>query len=166
MMVTVRLEKNRHDRQKFDCGVEALNNYLCVMASQQSHKDNTRTFILKDASQAERIIGYYTLTMTPIDLITLPEKLQEKHHNASSGGLIARLAIDKRYKSQGYGEWLLIDALTRLLQASDTVAFPLIVVDAKNGAIGFYEKFGFTPFVDATNKLFMTIPDIRASVNG
>lgn len=166
MMVTVRLEKNRHDRQRFDCGVAVLNHYLCMMASQQSHKDNTRTFVLEDASQPEQLIGYYTLTMTPIDLTALPEKLQKKHHNASSGGLIARLAIDKRYAGQGYGEWLLIDALTRLLQASETVAFPLVVVDAKNGAIGFYEKFGFTPFIDATNKLFITIADIRASING
>jgi ribosomal protein S18 acetylase RimI-like enzyme len=102
--------------------------------------------------------------MTPIDLSALPDKLQKKHHNASSGGLIARLAIDKRYAKQGHGEWLLIDALNRLLQASETVAFPVVIVDAKDGAIGFYEKFGFTPFLDSTNKLFLTIADIRASI--
>ncbi len=163
-MMTVKLDKATHDRQQFDCGVESLNNYLKVMASQQSQKDNTRTFVLVEEQNAERIIGYYTLTMTPIDLSALPDKLQKKHHNASSGGLIARLAIDKRYAKQGCGEWLLIDALNRLLQASETVAFPVVIVDAKDGAIGFYEKFGFTPFLDSTNKLFLTIADIRASI--
>ena len=163
-MMTVKLDKATHDRQQFDCGVESLNNYLKVMASQQSQKDNTRTFVLVEEQNAERVIGYYTLTMTPIDLSALPDKLQKKHHNASSGGLIARLAIDKRYANQGYGEWLLIDALNRLLQASETVAFPVVIVDAKDGAIGFYEKFGFTPFQDSTNKLFLTIADIRASI--
>ena len=163
-MMTVKLDKATHDRQQFDCGVESLNNYLKVMASQQSQKDNTRTFVLVEEQNAERVIGYYTLTMTPIDLSALPDKLQKKHHNASSGGLIVRLAIDKRYAKQGYGEWLLIDALNRLLQASETVAFPVVIVDAKDGAIGFYEKFGFTPFQDSTNKLFLTIADIRASI--
>jgi GNAT superfamily N-acetyltransferase len=163
-MMTVKLDKATHDRQQFDCGVESLNNYLKLMASQQSQKDNTRTFVLVEEQNAERVIGYYTLTMTPIDLSALPDKLQKKHHNASSGGLIARLAIDKRYAKQGYGEWLLIDALNRLLQASETVAFPVVIVDAKDGAIGFYEKFGFTPFQDSTNKLFLTIADIRASI--
>ncbi len=163
-MITVKGDKTTHDRQHFDCGVESLNNYLKVMASQQSQKDNTRTFVLVEEQNAERVIGYYTLTMTPIDLSALPDKLQKKHHNASSGGLIARLAIDKRYAKQGYGEWLLIDALNRLLQASETVAFPVVIVDAKDGAIGFYEKFGFTPFQDSTNKLFLTIADIRASI--
>ena len=163
-MMTVKLDKATHDRQHFDCGVESLNNYLKVMASQQSQKDNTRTFVLVEEQNSARVIGYYTLTMTPIDLSALPDKLQKKHHNASSGGLIARLAIDKRYAKQGYGEWLLIDALNRLLQASETVAFPVVIVDAKDGAIGFYEKFGFTPFQDSTNKLFLTIADIRASI--
>ena len=163
-MMTVKLDKATHDRQHFDCGVESLNNYLKVMANQQSQKDNTRTFVLVEEQNSARVIGYYTLTMTPIDLSALPDKLQKKHHNASSGGLITRLAIDKRYAKQGYGEWLLIDALSRLLQASEIVAFPVVIVDAKDGAIGFYEKFGFTPFQDSTNKLFLTIADIRASI--
>lgn len=163
-MITVRLDKNKHDRHYFDCGVEALNNYLRMMASQQSQKDNTRTFVLEDETQPKRVIGYYSLTMTPIDLSALPDKLQKKHQSTSSGGLIARLAVDKRYAKQGYGEWLLVDALNRLLQASETVAFPVVIVDTKKGAIGFYEKFGFTAFIDSTNKLFLTIADIRASI--
>jgi len=163
-MITVQLDKNKHDRNHFDCGVEALNNYLKVMASQQSKKDNTRTFVLEEENKPERIIGYYTLTMTPIHLDALPVKLQKNHHNASSGGLIARLAVDKRYKKQGYGEWLLIDALRKLLFASETVAFPLVIVDAKEGSIAFYENFGFMAFQDTPNKLFITIADIRASL--
>lgn len=163
-MITVQLDKNKHDRNHFDCGIKALNSYLKVMASQQSKKDNTRTFVLEDETKPEHIIGYYTLTMTPINLDSLPIKLQKKHHNAISGGLIARLAVDKRYKKQGYGEWLLINALKKLLFVSETVAFPLIIVDVKEGSIKFYEKFGFIAFQDTPNKLFITIADIRVSL--
>ena len=60
-MMTVKLDKTTHDRQHFDCGVESLNNYLKVMASQQSQKDNTRTFVLVEEQNTERVIGYYTL---------------------------------------------------------------------------------------------------------
>ena len=162
-MRTVALDKNRHDRKRFDCGVKALNNYLQMMANQQSAKDNTRTFVLEDEQNPQVIIGYYTLTMTTIDLDTLPLNLQKKHHNAISGGLIARLAVDKRYKGQGFGEWLLVDSLERLLDASDSVAFPLVVVDAKDGASEFYKKFGFLTFLDEDNKLFITIDSVRKS---
>ena len=162
-MNTVLLDKSKHDRSRFNCGVGALNNYLKAMASQQAKKDNTRTFVLESDQNPSHIIGFYTLTMTPIDLKTLPEKLQKKHQSSTSGGLIARLAIDERYKVQGYGKWMLIDALKKLLAASDCVAFPVVIVDAKDGAKQFYEHFGFQAFQEYENKLFITIADIRAS---
>lgn len=164
-MNTVLLDKAKHDRNRFNCGISALNNYLKIMASQQAKKDNTRTFILEDDNDKSRIIGFYTLTMTPIDLTALPDKLQKKHHSSTSGGLIARLAVDENYKGKGFGEWLLVDALRKLLLASDTVAFPVVIVDAKDGAKHFYEKYGFTAFQDAENKLFITIADVRASMS-
>lgn len=165
-MQTVALDKKKHDRKRFNCGVEALNNYLNIMANQQATKDNTRTFVLEDASAPAHIIGYYTLTMTSLDLASLPSKLQKKHKSVHSAGLIARLAVDKRYAGQCLGEWLLIDSLKKLLVASDSVAFPFVVVDAKEGAIGFYIKFGFTPFIDIPDKLYMSISDIRMSLKG
>lgn len=164
MMNTVLLDKDKHDRNRFNCGIEALNNYLQLMASQQARKDNTRTFVLEDENNSAHIIGFYTLTMTPIDLKALPDNLQKKHQSSTSGGLIARLAIDNRYKGKGFGEWLLIDALRKLLAASDSVAFPVVIVDAKDGAKQFYERYGFKAFQDTENKLFITIADIRASL--
>jgi len=160
-VITVPLDKQKHDRKRFDCGVEPLNNYIKLMAQQQANKDNTRTFILESSQHPELIIGYYTLAMTILNLNALPLKLRKKHQNAQAAGLIARLAVDKRYIKQGYGEWLLIDALHKLLAASDSVAFPLIMVDAKQGMAKFYEKMGFSAFLDEPNKLFMTLTDVR-----
>lgn len=76
----------------------------------QAKKDNTRTFLLEDKSNNSQIIGFYTLTMTPVDIKALPNKSQRKHHSSTSGGLIARLAIDERYKGQGFGSgyWLML----------------------------------------------------------
>jgi GNAT superfamily N-acetyltransferase len=165
MMQTVLLDKAKHDRNRFNCGVDALNNYLKAMASQQAKKDNTRTFVLEDDSDSSLVIGFYTLTMTPIDLKALPEKLQKKHQSSTSGGLISRLAVDDRYKGKGFSEWLLIDALRKLLAASDSVAFPVVIVDAKDGAKQFYERFGFQEFHGSESKLFITIADLRLSTS-
>jgi GNAT superfamily N-acetyltransferase len=163
-MNTVLLDKTRHDRNRLNCGIEALNNYFKVMASQQAKKDNTRTFVLEDDNDNSYVIGFYTLTMTPIDLKALPERLQKKHQSSTSGGLIARLAVDEHYKGKGFGEWLLIDALHKLLAASENVAFPVVIVDAKDGAKHFYERYGFQAFQDAEGKLFITIADLRAGL--
>ncbi|EKO3881810.1 GNAT family N-acetyltransferase, partial [Vibrio metschnikovii] len=56
MMKTVLLDKDKHDRNRFNCGIDALNNYLKVMASQQAKKDNTRTFVLEDENNTSLII--------------------------------------------------------------------------------------------------------------
>ena len=102
--------------------------------------------------------------MTPINVKELPPKLQKKYHSVTSGGLIARLAVDQRYKGKGFGEWLLIDALRKLLLASETVVFSVVIVDAKEGFEDFYKQYGFTAFQDTENKLFITMADIRASI--
>lgn len=162
-MTSTPLDKEIHDRKHFDCGVEALNNYLQMMANQQSNRDNTRTFVLEDDKDSTVVIGYYTLTMIAIDLTSLPSNLEKKHHNSNGAGLIARLAVDKRYRGRGFGEWLLVDALKKLLGASNEVAFPLIVVDAKDGASDFYKKFGFVAFFDEENKLFIPVDSVRKS---
>ena len=103
-MISVKLDKSRHNREAFDCGVVALNHYLLMMANQQSSKDNARTYVLTNESDDREIIGFYTLTMGRLNLSALPENLQKKHHNAHSAGLIARLAVDKQFAKQGYGE--------------------------------------------------------------
>jgi len=163
-MITVQLDKSIRDRASFDCGSESLNNFLKVMANQQASKDNSRTFVLTDTDSPKKLMGFYTLTMTRIDMSTLPDRLRRKHQASTAAGLIARLAVDTKYQGNGLGEWLLVDALKRLLIASDSVGFPLVIVDSNEDAIGFYEQYGFTSFHDLENKLFLTIADIRVSI--
>ena len=162
-MLSTPLDKNRHNRNKFDCGVTSLNNYLKLTANQQSAKDNTRTYIVEDTLDSSLIVGFYTLTMMSVNLTTLPKNLQKKHKSNNAAGLIARLAVDKKYKNRGIGSWLLIDALLKLLNASDTVGFAMIVVDAKDGLKSFYEQFGFKSFQDEKNKMFISVQDVRMS---
>ncbi|MDX8404662.1 MAG: hypothetical protein R8K50_00750 [Mariprofundus sp.] len=57
-----------------------------------------------------------------------------------------------------------IEALRKLLSASEQVAFPVIIVDAKEGVMQFYERFGFTPFDNQSSKLFITVVDVRLTM--
>jgi GNAT superfamily N-acetyltransferase len=159
------LEPSRHDRKTFDCGNEILNRFLYHQAAQQSRKDNSRTYVLTDRKSPERIIGFYTVTMIALDWPQLPEKLAKRHKNAKGSALIARLGVDKRFQGQGYGERLLVDALKRILKASEMIGYPLVFVDAKEGASTFYEIYGFRPLLYHPDKLFMTIADIRKNMN-
>jgi predicted N-acetyltransferase YhbS len=162
-MLSVSLDSTKHNRKLFDCGVESLNNYFKLVASQQTKRDNSRTYVLEEKNNQAKIVGFYTLTMHSIDINSLPLSLQKKHRNSNSVALIARLAVDKNYTNKGIGSWLLVDALKKILNASEIVGFPLVIVDAKDGVSAFYEQFGFEAFKDDINKLFISIAKIRAS---
>ena len=164
-MTTLALDTNKHNRKTFDCGVESLNNYFKLIANQQSNRDNSRTYVLEDKTDKTQVVGFYTLTMATVNLHSLPSPLQKKHKSSNSVALIARLAVDKKYANKGIGSWLLVDALKKILNASDTIGFPLIVVDAKEGVSSFYKKFGFEVFRDDEKRLFISIAKIRASFN-
>lgn len=160
MSQTVLLDKDRHDRKRFDCGVDALNNFLQLQANQQHKKDQARTYVIEDPGRADRIAGFYTLTMNKVDLSELPGKYAGRN-DCVIGGLIARLGVDHRYQKQGIGERLLVDALFRLLQASDLSGFPVITVDAKDGVADFYLKYGFQPCLNHPDRLYIPVSVIR-----
>lgn len=162
-MTSVLLDKQKNDRDRFDCGVTTLSSFLKLTVNQQSVKDNSRTYVIEDKDDSVLIVGFYTLTMVSIRLNTLPAKLQKKHKNNNAAGLIARLAVDKRYAERGLGSWLLADALKKLLNASDTVGFAMVVVGVKDGMESFYERFGFRSFKNEKQKMFMSVADIRMS---
>lgn len=154
-MKTVLLDGKKHNRQKFDCGIEALNLFLQKTANQQALRDHGRTYVIEEGNE---IAGYYTLTMIRLELQDIPAALQKKHSRIQVAGLIARLAVDKRYQGRGYGGFLLYDALCRLYQAGNAIGFPLILVDAKDGKASFYQRYGFEPVTD--NRWFMTLRTI------
>jgi hypothetical protein len=64
--------------------IEALNNYLKVMASQQAKKDTPRTFVLEDDNDHSHIIGFYTLTMTPITSMNAMDSKRFKTQKTNS----------------------------------------------------------------------------------
>lgn len=160
MSQTVLLDKDRHDRKRFDCGVDALSNFLRLQANHQHKKDQARTYVIEDLARANHIVGFYTLTMNKIDLSELPGKYSGRNDYVI-GGLIARLGVDRRYQKQGVGERLLVDALFRLLQASEIAGFPVITVDARDSVAEFYLKYGFQPCLNQPDRLYIPVSVIR-----
>ena len=54
-----------HDRNSFDCGVPALNEYLKKFALQNQKKHAARTYV---ATRGKRIVAYYSLAYGSVSL--------------------------------------------------------------------------------------------------
>ncbi|MFC0572163.1 GNAT family N-acetyltransferase [Paraburkholderia solisilvae] len=79
-----------------------------------------------------------------------------------SAVLLARLAVDTKYKGQGLGEHLLAHALDTVLTTAEAIGVQCVVVDAiDSGAAGFYRKYGFEPFTDTPRRLFLPVATIK-----
>jgi GNAT superfamily N-acetyltransferase len=160
------------DRQNFDCGKPALNDYLKVTANQHQKSNISRTTVaVPSAVSADvsteskpKIAGFYTLNASKIDIKALPE--------ANQKGLpkrldipaikIGQLAVDQRYSGQGLGESLLMDALYKCYSTSHQLAVNSVVVDAYDDeAKAFWLRYDFITFRDRPQSLFLPIKTIQ-----
>lgn len=154
------LNRSKHkNRSTFDCGSPALNQYLSLQANQSSKRHAARTYVATDLDDPSLIAGYYTLTTTSVQPENMGPIIAKRYPGLDSCGLIARLAVDITYHGQGLGEALLINAISRLVQLSEGLGFPVIIVDPKNGAADFYTKYGFERFDNDEDRMFLTIND-------
>ncbi|MGK7877062.1 MAG: GNAT family N-acetyltransferase [Xenococcaceae cyanobacterium] len=155
------LEKH-HDRAAFSCGNEQLDRYLHSLAIQDKKRNIAIPYVIVDRER-QKIIGYYTLSMSGINLEHLPQSLAKKLPKYPIVGvtLIGRLAVASDYQGYGWGKLLIMDALYRSLVVSKTTGCFAVVVDAiDNEAVRFYQRFEFQTFPDKPYKLFRTITNI------
>ncbi len=157
----------QHKGADFSCGVESLDTYFHQQAGQDKRRRLAVPYVLTD-TEAELVVGYYTLSMRSLRPSALPPQMTRKlpGYDAYPAALLGRLAIDRSYRGQGFGGVLLMDALRRVLAASREVAALAIVVEAENdSARAFYEHYGFLRFVDDEYRLYlpvMTVDQIRS----
>ena len=151
---------SHHDREDFDCGEPALNDFLRRYARQQAAKDFNRTYVAVEDG-APRILGFYSLSAGAIDFQDLPEKLRLPRYPIPVARL-GRLGVDRRESGQGLGSMLLRHALRLSATLAEQIGLHAVVVDAKHAeAAGFYAHFGFQPFQDSGLKLFLPLSVIR-----
>jgi GNAT superfamily N-acetyltransferase len=80
--------------------------------------------------------------------------------------LIARIAVTTTHQGAGLGRSLLLDALQRVLRASDQLAIRAVTVDALDErAASFYRRFGFEPSPLAPRTLMVTLDAVRRTLD-
>lgn len=168
-LIIEQLNTTSHDRKSFDCGVDELNIFLKQHANQNQSKNMAKTYVAVVAVSADdhkKIYGYYTLSAGHIECYQLPESVKSKLPKYPIPiARIGRLAVDKYYKGQGIGGFLLHDAFTNVLSIADKMGVFAVVVDAKNeDARSFYGNYGFTELQDSELTLFLPINTIKSAV--
>ena len=148
------------NRAAFDCGVEALNQFIRHTARRQDDRHIVRTTVLVDANGPEHILAYYSTA--PCEIAPPPGVHAWKNYPHSVPFLrMARLASDLSVRGRGFGELALLGAIEdAALISQQLTAIGGLVVDAKDErAAAFYERYGFIRVDPGGPQWFMPIRD-------
>ncbi len=156
----------KYDREAFDCGEPALNEFLRRYARKSHELGGAKTFLAIDHADHKTILGFYSLSPASIEYTRTPEIIRRglARHDVP-GFRLARLAVDRRFHGRGIGGQLLLAAGNRCLLASAEVGGVVLVIDAKNeGVAGWYARYGAMPLLDAPLSLLLPLATIEAAL--
>jgi GNAT superfamily N-acetyltransferase len=135
-----------HDRNRFSCGIDSLDDYLHTQAGQDVRRKANAVFVLVETARPDSILGYYTLCAPGLQPGEVPPAAQ-KHiprYPVVSATLLGRLAVSRLRQGEGLGAILLADATRWAYVTASTVGSSMVVVDAIDvPAAAFYEHHGF-----------------------
>jgi GNAT superfamily N-acetyltransferase len=158
--------RKTHDKEAFDCGDEALNEFLCRYARKSHDLGGAKTFLAIDNRDNKTILGFYSLSPASVAYARTPEIVRHglARHEVP-GFRLARLAVHRKVQGLGLGSQLLLAAGRRCLLASVEVGGVVLVIDAKNERVaGWHRSFGALPLVDAPLSLLLPLATIKAAL--
>ena len=153
------------DRGDFDCGDEALNQFLHRHARQAHEKGGAKTYLAVNESN-KKILGYYTLSPASIAYDRTPEVIKRgmARHDVPVFRL-GRLAVDLSVQGQGLGGQLLLAAGRRCLLVAAQAGGVALLIDAKNERVAkWYASYGAIPLLDAHLSMLLPFKTIYAAL--
>jgi transposase InsO family protein len=146
----------------FDCGEEALNNWLARRALANQARGASRTYVICEQGV---VVGYYCLSAGAVARNEAPPSLRRNMPDPIPIMVLGRLAVHRERAGQGLGSDLLRDAILRTVQASEIAGIAALLVHALNDrAAEFYERKGFERSPLRNHILMLPLSALRANL--
>ena len=140
----IRVLSQADDRSGFRSGDVDLDRFFERFAGQNQFRHYIGVTYVAVGDDA--IVGYVTVTAASLETPALTPAARKKLPAYPLPVLrLARLAVDESAKGQGVGSALLRFVFTLAHEMAARLGCVGVVVDAKEGAVPFYEKYGFVP---------------------
>ncbi len=155
----------RHRADSFRSGVLSLDEWLRKHALQSHRSGGARVFVTTETEPD--VAGYYALAAGAVMSREASARLVRglAANQPVPVVLLGRLAVDARHQGQHLGRSLLLDAMTRVLEAGELIGIRALLVHAiDERARGWYAQFGFERSPTHPLHLLLLIKDLRATV--
>jgi len=155
-----------HDRESFDCGEAALNEFLRRYARKSHELGGAKTFLAIGDQGNKPVLGFYSLSPASIAYARTSELVRRglARHEVPAFRL-ARMAVDRSVQGQGLGGRLLLAAGRRCVRAAAEVGGVAMLIDAKNDKVAqWYSSYGAVRLLDAPLSLVIPLATIEAAL--
>lgn len=152
-----------HHVAAFNCGEASLNSFLQKYAHNNARAGLGRTFVAARPGQT-RVLGYFTVSTGSVKFDAIPDHVNNKLPKYPIPTVhIGRLAVDAQVQGQGLGETLLVEAIRRAAEASNSVGvYAIDVIALHERARKFYLNYSFVEMLDQPLHLFLGMQTARA----
>jgi predicted N-acetyltransferase YhbS len=155
----------RHDRESFDCGDAALNEFFRRHARKSHDLGGSKTF-LAIADTGGAILGFYSLSPASVEYARTPALVRQgrARHDVPVFRL-GRLGVALAWQNQGLGGQLLLCAGRRCLRAATEVGGVALLIDAKSDRLAdWYAGFGALRLADAPLSLLLPLATVASAL--
>src|SRR5271154_1540715 len=106
------IDRAKHDRSAFTCGIDRIDNFLKNNAAKQADADFAKVYVAVEPPSTE-VVGYYALCPHAIDISSLPAEDQKRmpRYPTISAIYLSVIAVVKSRQRRGLGSFLMADAL-------------------------------------------------------
>ena len=167
----IRALRESDDQSAFHSGEPDLDRFLRKYAGKNQFRHHIgATYV---AVEGDKVAGYVTVAPGHIEIEDLPAAQRKKLPRYPLPVLrLARLAVDEPVRGKGLGKRLLGFVLRLALRMAEEFGCIGVVVDAKPGAVTFYEQFGFlalevieghAPAKPPATAMFLPVKEIAAA---
>ncbi|MFM7059065.1 MAG: GNAT family N-acetyltransferase [Planctomycetota bacterium] len=151
-----------HQRRRFDCGRNEVNDWLHTKALQHQDKRLSATKVLLDKDHT--IAGFCTLATGQVDFGDLPSDLARKlPRRALPAAILAWLGVSVNCQGRKLGDLLLAQALRDCYEAGRTFAFVAVILDCVDDrARAFHQRWDFAELPGNPYRLFLSSQTLTA----
>ncbi len=170
MAIVIRRLEEHDVVENFDCGDDALNNYLKRHAWTNQEKSLIGvSYVALDEDAPRAVLGYFTVAMASVPRNAFPKKyVRGLPPYDLPLILLARLAVDRRFTGRGLGHALISEALRISLRVAEEVGCRCIITDAYRDRISWYTQYGFVPIEGSAStgpqRMFLDVRTVRAAL--
>lgn len=160
------LDRQRHDRAAFGCGVERIDNFLKATAGRFVAEDHGKVYVACEPPSPV-VVGFFALSPHAIDSRSLNEADQRRmpRQPTISAIYLSMVGVEQGLQGRGIGTLLMTMALRKCLDGANLMGGHFVVLDAiDDHAARLYRRLGFIDLPSHPGRMLLAMRVLRKAM--